>query len=62
MKLKLGRLSASARAVVENVFDKATWKVLAADTLIPEERRRLTIAVNADFQAGADLQQFRPRQ
>ena len=48
-KFKIGRVPASFRAVVENVFDKAAWKVVAADTLRPDERRRFALYLTADF-------------
>jgi iron complex outermembrane receptor protein len=37
------------RATLQNVFDAKTWKVVAANTIYPEERRRLQITVAADF-------------
>jgi len=40
---------ASIRAVVQNVFDTATWKVIATNTLYPDERRRLSLSLAADF-------------
>jgi iron complex outermembrane receptor protein len=45
----LGRIPASFRLVVNNVLDKKTWKIVAANTLYVDERRRLTFAVTADF-------------
>lgn len=48
-QLKIGGVPASFRVAVNNVFDSATWKVVAANTLYPEERRRLTFNISADF-------------
>jgi iron complex outermembrane receptor protein len=45
----IGKVPASFRAVVQNAFDTKTWKVVAANTLYPEERRRLSVSVAADF-------------
>ena len=46
---RIGATHASIRAVAQNVFDAASWKVVAANTLYPEERRRFTISLTADF-------------
>ena len=46
---KLGKVPMSFRAVVVNVLDAATWKVVAANTLLMEERRRFNMTVTADF-------------
>jgi iron complex outermembrane receptor protein len=48
-QFRIGRVPASIRVVVQNVFDAKTWKVVAANTLYPEERRRLSISLSADF-------------
>lgn len=48
-KFKIGKVPASARLAVNNVFDAATWKVVAANTLYPEERRKLTFSLSADL-------------
>lgn len=48
-KFKIGEVPASARLAVNNVFDAATWKVVAANTLYPEERRKLTFSLTADL-------------
>lgn len=45
----IGKMPASARLVVQNVFDTAQWRVVAANTLSVEERRRLIFTVAADF-------------
>jgi iron complex outermembrane receptor protein len=45
----LGRVPASFRAVLQNALDAKTWKVVAANTLYPEERRRFVLNVTADF-------------
>jgi hypothetical protein len=39
----------SFRALLWNVTDTATWKVVAANTLLIEERRRFNLTVTADF-------------
>jgi iron complex outermembrane recepter protein len=46
---KLGKVPMSFRALMLNVTDAATWKVVAANTLLPEERRRFNLTVTADF-------------
>jgi iron complex outermembrane receptor protein len=48
-QFKVGRVPASFRAVVQNAFDAKTWKVVAANTLYPEERRRFSVSFAADF-------------
>jgi iron complex outermembrane recepter protein len=48
-QFKIGKVPASFRAVLQNVFDTATWKVLAANTLTVEERRRFSLSLAADF-------------
>jgi iron complex outermembrane receptor protein len=48
-QFKIGKIPASIRAVVNNVLDKATWKIVAANTLYVDERRRLTLTIAADF-------------
>jgi len=45
----IGHVPMSFRAVAENVFDKKAWKVVAADTIYPEERRRFTLYLAVDF-------------
>jgi hypothetical protein len=34
---------------MQNVFNKTGWKVVNSNTLQPEEHRRLTIYLAADF-------------
>ena len=46
---KLGKVPMSFRALVWNVLDAASWKVVAANTLLMEERRRFNLTVTADF-------------
>ena len=46
---KLGKVPMSFRALALNVFDTASWKVVAANTLYMEERRRFNLTVTADF-------------
>lgn len=48
-KFTIGRVPASFRLALNNVFDAATWKVVAANTLYPEERRKLTFSISADL-------------
>jgi iron complex outermembrane receptor protein len=48
-QFKVGSVPASFRIALNNVFDAATWKVVAANTLYPEDRRRLTFTLSADF-------------
>jgi iron complex outermembrane recepter protein len=48
-QFKLGKVPMSFRLLVWNVFDAASWKVVAANTLMMEERRRLNLTVTADF-------------
>lgn len=45
----LGKTSVSYRAVVHNVADARSWKVVAANTLYPEERRRFEVTFLVDF-------------
>ncbi len=46
---KLGSVPVSFRMVALNVFDTAHWKVVAANTLQMEERRRFNLSVAVDF-------------
>ena len=46
---KLGKVPMSFRALALNVFDAASWKVVAPNTLYMEERRRFNLTVTADF-------------
>lgn len=48
-RFKIGAIDASVRAQVQNVFDEATWKIVAANVIYPEERRRFTVSLAADF-------------
>ena len=48
-QFKVGKVPASFRAVMQNVFDKHAWKVVAPNALIIDERRRFTLALAADF-------------
>ncbi len=45
----IGSVNASFRGVVQNVFDTASWKVVAANTLYSDEHRRFTLSLTADF-------------
>ncbi len=46
---KLGTVPMSFRALVWNVFDAASWKVVGPNSLYIEERRRFNLTVTADF-------------
>jgi outer membrane receptor protein involved in Fe transport len=48
-QFKIGQVAASYRIVVQNVFDSANWRVLAANTVQMEERRRVLATIAADF-------------
>lgn len=48
-QFKISNATASFRVVVQNVFDTAQWRVVAANSLTVEERRRLTVTLAADF-------------
>ncbi|MEO6715657.1 MAG: TonB-dependent receptor [Novosphingobium sp.] len=48
-QFKIGSVPVSFRFVLQNAFDAATWKVVAANTLSIEERRRFTLSLAADF-------------
>lgn len=48
-QFKVGKVPASFRAVVQNAFDEGSWKVVAPNALIIDERRRFTLALAADF-------------
>lgn len=45
----IGKVPASFRFVLQNAFDAATWKVVAANTLTADERRRFMVSIAADF-------------
>ena len=46
---KLGTVPMSFRALMWNVFDAASWKVVGPNSLYMEERRRFNMTVTADF-------------
>ena len=48
-QFSIGSVQVSFRFVLQNVLDAATWKVVAANTLSIEERRRFTLSLAADF-------------
>jgi iron complex outermembrane recepter protein len=48
-QFKVGKIAASFRLVVQNVFDTPAWKVAGDNTLTIDERRRLTATLAADF-------------
>ena len=48
-RFHVGKVPMSARAVIQNLFNAETWKVLAANTLQVEDRRRMQFQLTADF-------------
>jgi len=48
-KFTISRTLASFRAVLSNVFDKKTWKVVAPNTIYVDERRRFMLLIAADL-------------
>ena len=46
---KLGKVPASFRFTAYNVFDAASWKVVAPNTIYIDERRRYNLSITADF-------------
>ncbi len=46
---KIAKTPMSIRLVVSNVLDEASWKIVAANTLQPEDRRRMNLSFSADF-------------
>jgi iron complex outermembrane receptor protein len=48
-QFRIGAVPVSFRFVLHNVFDAATWRVVAANTLSIEERRRFSLSLAADF-------------
>lgn len=46
---KLGSMPVSLRAVMLNVFDTGGWKIVASNTLQPDERRRVMLTLTTDF-------------
>lgn len=48
-QFRIGKVPASLRALAYNVFDAKTWKVVAANTIYMEERRRYNLTLTADF-------------
>jgi iron complex outermembrane receptor protein len=45
----IGSVPASVRLLVLNVFDRKGWKVIGGNTLQANDRRRLQLALAADF-------------
>ncbi|MDE2596922.1 MAG: TonB-dependent receptor [Sphingomonadales bacterium] len=45
----IGKIPASFRYVLNNVLDHKAWKVLASNVLQPDDRRRFSLTVAADF-------------
>lgn len=48
-QFKVGSVPASFRFVVVNAFDATSWRVIAANTMYIDERRRINLTVTADF-------------
>jgi iron complex outermembrane recepter protein len=48
-RFDIGSVPASFRLLVNNVFDKKRWDIVAANTLQVDARRRLTLTLTADF-------------
>lgn len=48
-RFKLGSMPSSARMQLQNVFNRTGWKVVTSNTLQPEEHRRFTFSIAADF-------------
>lgn len=48
-RFRIGRFPASFRAIVSNVFDEGAWKVVAANVLQMDERRRGQFTLSMDF-------------
>jgi iron complex outermembrane recepter protein len=48
-QFKIGSIPASYRIVVQNVLDTPNWRVIAANTAIMGERRRVLATIAADF-------------
>jgi iron complex outermembrane receptor protein len=45
----IGKIPASFRYVLNNVLDHKAWKVVASNVLQPDDRRRFSLTVAADF-------------
>lgn len=45
----LGKVPASVRFMLSNVFDETAWKVVASNTLMTDDRRRIMLTISADF-------------
>lgn len=48
-RFTVGGIPASARVQLQNVFNRQGWKVITSNTLQPEEHRRFTFSLAADF-------------
>ncbi|MFM5907168.1 MAG: TonB-dependent receptor domain-containing protein [Novosphingobium sp.] len=48
-RFKLADMPANLRFQLQNVFNSTGWKVVNSNTLQPEEHRRVTLALAADF-------------
>ncbi len=48
-RFTVGKTPFSLRAVMFNVFDKETWKVVGPNTMWVEERRRLSVTLAVDL-------------
>jgi iron complex outermembrane receptor protein len=47
--VRIGKVDASIRTILQNIFNKKDWFVAAPDVIFPEERRKLLIILTADF-------------
>ena len=45
----LANLPTNMRFVIFNVFNTASWKVVAANTLFVDETRRFSLSITSDF-------------
>ncbi|MCX7863725.1 MAG: TonB-dependent receptor, partial [Novosphingobium sp.] len=48
-RFRIGKADFGVRAVVQNVFNRKDWLVVAPDVLLPEERRKLVLVLTTDF-------------
>ena len=48
-QFKFGGTPVSIRALLSNVLDQKAWKVVAPNTMYPDERRRFMLVLAADF-------------
>ncbi len=46
---KIGKTPASIRATVQNIFNDKSWRIVASNSLQPDDQRRVQIYLTADF-------------